>query len=447
MIDMTKGRPLSHLIKYAFPLLLGNLMQLLYNAVDSVIAGRFIGQDALAAEGIAEPVMNMIILLISGITIGAGVLMSEAFGAKEMDRVRKINATTLILGLIAGSAVGVSGFFLSRYILILMDTPLSILDKTTWYLSITFLGVPFVFVFNALSAGLKSVGDSKTPLLFLAFSSILNAVLDLIFLGLLGFGIICSATTTVVAEIVSAFLALWWTGAKNKEIFPRAEDLRIKKDSVLSIVKYGGPTALQQMVQPLGKLFIHSAVNSLGVASIAAFNAAARVDSFALIPEQGIASAEATFIAQNRGGGKKERVMKGFFSGVMLELSYALVIGFVVFFLREGIISLFIDGESALSVIEKGAGYLGVMAFLYVLPSMTNLVQGFFRGNGKMYTTIVGTTVQITIRTIFTFILTPKVGIMGIAYASGLGWAAMLLWEIPYLFITAQKRGYKIRGM
>ena len=149
MIDMTKGRPLSHLIKYAFPLLLGNLMQLLYNAVDSVIAGRFIGQDALAAEGIAEPVMNMIILLISGITIGAGVLMSEAFGAKEMDRVRKINATTLILGLIAGSAVGVSGFFLSRYILILMDTPLSILDKTTGYLSITFLGVPFVFVFNA----------------------------------------------------------------------------------------------------------------------------------------------------------------------------------------------------------------------------------------------------------------------------------------------------------
>ena len=160
MIDMTEGRPLRHLVKYAVPLLLGNLMQLMYNAVDSIIAGRFIGQDALAAEGIAEPVMNMIILLISGITIGSGVLMSEAFGAKDMDRLRKLNATTLILGLIAGSIVGLLGFFLSRYILILMDTPSSILDKTTWYLSITFIGVPFVFVFNALSAGLKSVGDS-----------------------------------------------------------------------------------------------------------------------------------------------------------------------------------------------------------------------------------------------------------------------------------------------
>ena len=421
-------------------------MQLMYNAVDSIIAGRFIGQDALAAEGIAEPVMNMIILLISGITIGSGVLMSEAFGAKNMDRLRKLNGVTLVLGVIGGSIVGVLGFFLSRYILILMDTPFEILKSTTWYLSITFLGVPFVFIFNALSAGLKSVGDSRTPLLFLAFSSILNALLDLIFLGLLGFGIICSATTTVIAEIVSAFLALWWTKTRNNEIFPKRDDMALKKENVLSIVRYGGPTALQQMVQPLGKLFIQSSVNSLGVASIAAFNAAARVDSFALIPEQGIAAAEATFIAQNRGGGKNERVMKGFWSGVLLELCYALFIGIVVFFFKDGIVSLFIDGENAISVIERGASYLGVMAFLYVLPSMTNLVQGFFRGNGKMYTTIVGTTVQITIRTIFTFILAPKIGIMGIAFASGLGWAAMLLWEFPYLFITAHKRGYKIRG-
>ena len=207
MDDMTKGRPLGHLVKYAVPLLLGNLMQLMYNAVDSIIAGRFIGEDALAAEGIAAPVMNMVILLVSGITIGAGILMSEAFGAKDMARLRKLNGTTLVLGIISGSVVAVVGFILSRSILCLMDTPSSILDSTTWYLSITFLGVPFVFIFNSLSSGLKSVGDSKTPLLFLAFSSILNASLDLVFLGLLGFGIICSAVTTVVAEIVSAILA------------------------------------------------------------------------------------------------------------------------------------------------------------------------------------------------------------------------------------------------
>lgn len=446
MDDMTKGRPLGHLVKYAVPLLLGNLMQLMYNAVDSIIAGRFIGEDALAAEGIAAPVMNMVILLVSGITIGAGILMSEAFGAKDMARLRKLNGTTLVLGIISGSVVAVTGFFLSRSILRLMDTPLSILDSTTWYLSITFLGVPFVFIFNSLSSGLKSVGDSKTPLLFLAFSSILNASLDLVFLGLLGFGIICSAVTTVVAEIVSAILAFWWMKKKNREISPSLGDMKLEKRTVLAILKYGGPTALQQAVQPCGKLFIQSAVNSLGVSAIAAFNASSRIDSFALIPEQGIAAAVATFIAQNRGGGKKERIMPGFRSGLALEICYALFIGAVVFFFRDIFVSLFVGGEAAEAVVREGSKYLYVMSFFYIFPSLTNLTQSFFRGCGKMYVTIAATFTQISFRTVFTFLLSSSIGIQGVAFASGIGWAAMLIWEIPYMLLTARRLGFRNGG-
>ena len=446
MDDMTKGRPLGHLVKYAVPLLLGNLMQLMYNAVDSIIAGRFIGEDALAAEGIAAPVMNMVILLVSGITIGAGILMSEAFGAKDMARLRKLNGTTLVLGIISGSVVAVVGFILSRSILRLMDTPLSILDSTTWYLSITFLGVPFVFIFNSLSSGLKSVGDSKTPLLFLAFSSILNASLDLVFLGLLGFGIICSAVTTVVAEIVSAILAFWWMKKKNREISPSIGDMKLEKRTVLAILKYGGPTALQQAVQPCGKLFIQSAVNSLGVSAIAAFNASSRIDSFALIPEQGIAAAVATFIAQNRGGGKKERVMPGFRSGLALEICYALFIGAVVFFFRNIFVSLFVGGEAAEAVVREGSKYLYVMSFFYIFPSLTNLTQSFFRGCGKMYVTIAATFTQISFRTVFTFFLSSSIGIQGVAFASGIGWAAMLIWEIPYMLLTARRLGFRNGG-
>ena len=446
MDDMTKGRPLGHLVKYAVPLLLGNLMQLMYNAVDSIIAGRFIGEDALAAEGIAAPVMNMVILLVSGITIGAGILMSEAFGAKDMARLRKLNGTTLVLGIISGSVVAVVGFILSRSILRLMDTPLSILDSTTWYLSITFLGVPFVFIFNSLSSGLKSVGDSKTPLLFLAFSSILNASLDLVFLGLLGFGIICSAVTTVVAEIVSAILAFWWMKKKNREISPSIGDMKLEKRTVLAILKYGGPTALQQAVQPCGKLFIQSAVNSLGVSAIAAFNASSRIDSFALIPEQGIAAAVATFIAQNRGGGKKERVMPGFRAGLTLEICYALFIGAVVFFFRNIFVSLFVGGEAAEAVVREGSKYLYVMSFFYIFPSLTNLTQSFFRGCGKMYVTIAATFTQIFFRTVFTFLLSSSIGIQGVAFASGIGWAAMLIWEIPYMLLTARRLGFRNGG-
>ena len=437
---------MGHLVKYAVPLLLGNLMQLMYNAVDSIIAGRFIGEDALAAEGIAAPVMNMVILLVSGITIGAGILMSEAFGAKDMARLRKLNGTTLVLGIISGSVVAVVGFILSRSILCLMDTPLSILDSTTWYLSITFLGVPFVFIFNSLSSGLKSVGDSKTPLLFLAFSSILNASLDLVFLGLLGFGIICSAVTTVVAEIVSAILAFWWMKKKNREISPSIGDMKLEKRTVLAILKYGGPTALQQAVQPCGKLFIQSAVNSLGVSAIAAFNASSRIDSFALIPEQGIAAAVATFIAQNRGGGKKERVMPGFRAGLALEICYALFIGAVVFFFRDIFVSLFVGGEAAEAVVREGSKYLYVMSFFYIFPSLTNLTQSFFRGCGKMYVTIAATFTQIFFRTVFTFLLSASIGIKGVAFASGIGWAAMLIWEIPYMLLTARRLGFRNGG-
>ena len=421
-------------------------MQLMYNAVDSIIAGRFIGEDALAAEGIAAPVMNMVILLVSGITIGAGILMSEAFGAKDMARLRKLNGTTLVLGIISGSVVAVVGFILSRSILLLMDTPPSILDSTTWYLSITFLGVPFVFIFNSLSSGLKSVGDSKTPLLFLAFSSILNASLDLVFLGLLGFGIICSAVTTVVAEIVSAILAFWWMKKKNREISPSLGDMKLEKRTVLAILKYGGPTALQQAVQPCGKLFIQSAVNSLGVSAIAAFNASSRIDSFALIPEQGIAAAVATFIAQNRGGGKKERVMPGFRAGLALEICYALFIGAVVFFFRNIFVSLFVGGEAAEAVVREGSKYLYVMSFFYIFPSLTNLTQSFFRGCGKMYVTIAATFTQISFRTVFTFLLSSSVGIQGVAFASGIGWAAMLIWEIPYMLLTARRLGFRNGG-
>jgi len=217
---MTKGAPLGHLFLYAVPLLLGNWLQLAYNAVDSIIAGRFIGQDALAAEGVAGPVMNLVILAISGLCIGAGVLMSEAFGAKRTARLKETLATTLLFGAALCCAAAALGCALTPWILRALAVPDSIFGITGIYLRITFLGAPFTFFYNALAAGLKSVGDSKTPLKFLAFSAVLNAVLDLILIGGLGFGIVCSAVTTVVAEAASALLAAVYMARRVPELCP-----------------------------------------------------------------------------------------------------------------------------------------------------------------------------------------------------------------------------------
>lgn len=339
MRDMTKGAPLGHLFLYAVPLLLGNWLQLAYNAVDSIIAGRFIGQDALAAEGVAGPVMNLVILAISGLCIGAGVLMSEAFGAKRTDRLQETLATTLLFGAVLCCGAAALGCVLTPWILRALAVPDAIFGITAIYLRITFLGAPFTFFYNALAAGLKSVGDSKTPLKFLAFSAVLNAVLDLILIGGLGFGIVCSAVTTVAAEAASAVLAAVYMARRVPELCPGRGQWRIRRDLL-------GP-----------------------------------------------------------------------------------------------ILSLFVAGEGAADVVALGSEYLGHMAVFYALPALTNGFQGFYRGMGKMTTTLIGTCMQAGLRAAAAAVLAPRVGLQGIAFACAFGWCVMLAFEVPYYFWTCKKKG------
>lgn len=440
MTDMTQGKPQSHLWHHALPLLLGNWLQLSYNTLDTMIAGRFIGKAALAAEGIAGPVMNLVILAISGLCIGAGVLMSEAFGAKNYQKLGKTLANTLLFGSILCLCIALAGILSAPWLLQLLAVPGEIFSITLIYLRITFLGTPFTFLYNALAAGLKSVGDAKTPLKFLAFSALLNAGLDLIFLGIFRLGIVCSAVTTVFAEGVSAGLALWYMTAKVPQLIPQRQQWRIEGPLLRQILRYGGPTALQQAIQPICKVLIQGQVNALGVNSIAAFNAVTRVDDFACIPAQSISSAMSTFIAQNRGAGKQERIRPGFRAGIRLEVCYWLFICSVTVLLRRWFVGLFITGGDAQAVIDLGSRYLSWMALFYLFPALTNGMQGFFRGMGKMYTTMLGTFIQASIRTVAVFLLAPRFDITGIAFSCAIGWSAMLVFEIPYYFITCKKR-------
>ncbi len=440
MIDMTTGMPRKHLVRHAIPLLLGNWFQLSYNAIDTIIAGRFLGQEALAAEGIAGPVMNLLILAISGVCVGAGILMSEAFGAKQPEKLQKILANTLLSGFLVCALLAGAGIAFTGPILSFLEVPPEISSITAAYLRITFLGAPFTFCYNALAAGLKSTGDADTPLKFLAFSAILNAVLDLIFLGVLGFGIVCSAMTTVFAEAVCAGLSLLYLLRRVPQLCPHREHWVLDRGLMKQILHYGGPTALQQAIQPICKVLIQGQVNSLGVSSIAAFNAVTRMDDFACIPEQSISSAISTYIAQNRGAGQKDRIRPGFRSGIHLELYYWVLIGSVTALLREPLVSLFVTGEGSEEVVRLGSEYLSWMAFFYLFPAMTNGMQGFFRGMGKMKTTMLGTFLQAATRTVCTYLLAPKLGITGIAFSCAIGWSIMLLFEVPYYVITCRRQ-------
>ncbi len=439
-VKMTQGDPRGHLLRHAAPLLVGNLLQLSYNAIDSVIAGRILGEDALAAEGIAGPVMNLVILAISGLCIGSGVLMSEAFGAGNHGKLRKVLGNTLLTGLAVCCAVSLIGVMFTEQILTALLVPHEIFSMTAMYLRITFLGAPFTFCYNALAAGLKSVGDAKTPLKFLSLSAILNAVLDLIFLGVFRFGILCSAATTVFAEGVCALLACLYMVRRVPELAPDKAAWKLELPILRQILRYGGPTALQQAIQPVCKVLIQGQVNALGVSTIAAFNAVTRVDDFACIPAQSISSAISTFLAQNQGGQKPERIRPGFRAGLRLELGWWILIGTVTVLLRRPIVSLFVEGEGSAEVIALGSRYLLWMAGFYLLPAMTNGMQSFFRGMGKMGTTMVGTFLQASIRTLCVYLLAPRVGILGIAFGCAIGWTAMLLFEVPYYFYISRER-------
>ncbi len=442
--DMTRGPVWDNLTRYATPLILGNFFQLSYNLVDSVIAGRFIGNDALAAEGTAGPIMNILILGISGLSMGAGVLMSEFFGAEEREKLKREMSTVLLFGLFFSLALVSLGVLFAAPLLRALAVPEEIFGITMAYTRIIFLGVPFTYFYETLAAALKSVGDTETPLKFLVFSSLLNAGLDIFFIGFLGFGIVCSAVTTVVAEGASAALSAAYIYRKIPALALTPREVRLDKTLLKTTLRYGTATALQRACQPVGKLLVQRCINALGVDAMAAFNAVTRIDDFATIPEQSISQAITTFVAQHRGRGvrlgqERERVYRGFRAGLCLEVCYFAAICLVAETLQGPIMNLFVEADSSPATIAMGRSYLTVMGFLYLLPALTNGIQGFFRGCGRMRVTLLCTSIQVFTRVALSYVLVPRMGIVGFAAASAVGWVCMLSFETSYYRLNKRR--------
>lgn len=438
MQKMTQGRISRHLLRYAIPLILGNFFQLAYNAVDTIIVGKFAGEQALAAVSAANPVMTIVVLGVSGLSLGASVLMSKFYGAGNEEKLRRELATTLLFGAAASAIVFALGLLFAPQILVIMNVPQDILPVSQAYLRIIFVGFLFTFQYNILAAALRSVGNTAAPVRFLAGASVLNALLDVVFVARLGWGAAGAGIATVLAQAVSALLCAAYILHCVPLLRIPVCALRIDRELMRLTLESGCMTALQQACQPIGKAMIQSVINAQGVSVIAAFNAVSRVDDFACIPEQSISSAMMTCIAQNRGAGKEERVKETLRRGMTIEIAYGVCIGLLVFLSKTPIMRLFTAQDGA-AMLEMGVSYLSVMAFFYVLPGLTNGMQGYFRGMGEMKTTFVATCIQISIRTLVVYGVVPCVGITGAAYACAIGWLCMLVFT-TYRYICIQKR-------
>lgn len=266
----------------------------------------------------------------------------------------------------------------------------------------------------------------------------LNGALDVVFIGGLHFGIICSAVTTVAAEALSAVLCIVYVYRRIPLLWLKRGEFKVDRELLRQTLQYGSVTALQQSCQPIGKLLIQGAVNPMGVDVMAAFNAVNKIDAYAFTPEQSISNAITTFVAQNSGAGKEERVRKGFSTGMFLEFFYWILICGTILALRVPLMELFVG--DAPDIVASGAGYLGIMALFYLFPGFTNGMQGYFRGKKHMKMTLLGTFIQTSLRVVFVYVLTPRIGLSGVAFACAAGWAMMLAVEVPYYFWMNRRR-------
>ncbi len=437
--DMTKGPVMRPLVRFTLPLVLANVFQLTYNAADAVIVGRFVGKEALAAVGAAGPVVNIITFLVVGACLGAGVLMSEFFGAQDRETLKSEVGTSLTAGLAFTLVLVLACGLFAQPLLRLTQVPESLLPSATLYLQIVCAALPFSFLYNLFASALRAVGDSRTPLFFVAASACANIVVDYVFVVVLEMGVAGAALATALAMLFSGVLCTAYVWLRIPLLRPGWAQLRPKTALLRRTVGYSWVTAMQQAALYIGKLLVQSCVNTLGVDTIAAFNAVNRVDDFAYTPQQNIAHAMTTFIAQNRGAGKNDRIERGFRAGAILEAIYWAVLAVVVLLSAKSIMSLFVDNDQI--VVAMGTTYLHWMALFYLLPACTNWIQGYFRGMGDLKVTLISTSVQMVGRVIFTLFLAPRFGIAGIAFAQLGGWVVMLAYEVPVLLHARRERG------
>ena len=437
--DLTTGKIMPILVNFTVPLVLGNLFQLTYNAVDSIIVGHFVGKEALAAVGICNPVSTLMILFLNGLCMGASILMGIQYGAKDYETLHRQISTTLLSGAVFSFFLTLVCAIFAVPILLLLQVDPSIMDMTVQYLRIIFLGLMFTFLYNFFSSTLRALGDSASPLYFLIISAILNIFGDLFFVIVLKAGSNGCAISTVLSEALCCLFCIIYIQKKVPILRLGKKWLVFDARLLKKTIAYGWASAMQQATVQMGKIAIQALVNTMGVSVAAAFAVVNRIDDFAITPEQNIAHAMTALMAQNKGAGKNDRMREGFRCGMILELVYGAAVMLICLGFARPLMSLFVKDEE---VIGHGVVYLHLIAGMYILPAITNSLQGFFRGIGDLKVTLMSSFTNMTVRVIAAapMVLLWNFGIEALPYSYLAGWIAMLLVETPLMLRIYRKK-------
>ena len=421
--DLTKGPVMKSMLLFAVPMILGNLLQQCYNVADTLIVGQFLGSDALAAVGSAFTLMTFLTSILLGLCMGSGAVFSIRFGEKEEDRLKEGICAAFLLTAGLTLLLNLAVFLFIDQILLFLRVPDEIWELMREYLLVIFCGIAATFLYNYFASLLRAVGNSITPLIFLAVSAILNIGLDLWFVVGLHRGVAGAAEATVISQYVSGVGLGIYTWVRFPSLRPGRAHLRIRKETLREIAGFTMLTCVQQSVMNHGILMVQGHVNSFGTTIMAAFAAAVKIDAFAYLPVQDFGNAFSTFIAQNYGAKKKDRIQTGLKGAVTVSVLFSILLSAIVWIFSRPLMLLFVHAEET-EIIAEGIRYLHIEGAFYCGIGCLFLLYGLYRAVGRPGMSVVLTVISLGTRVILAYLLSavPSIGVIGIWWAVPIGW-------------------------
>lgn len=433
--DMTTGSPVKLILFFSIPLLIGNIFQQFYSMVDTIIVGKFLGVKALAAVGSTSSMSFLILGFILGLCSGFSVLISQRFGANDNEGLKEAVASSIILSIAMAIIITIISIFTSKPLLRLMNTPKDIINNSYSYIVIIYAGTFAAFFYNMISSILRSIGDSKTPLYFLIVSSILNIVLDLVFIINFKIGVAGAAYATVISQGVAGLLCLIYTAKKYPILKLEKKHFITGTKHFVTHLKIGLPMALQFSITAIGVIILQSAINSFGSNVVAAHTSASKVEQLVMQPSITFGVTMATYCAQNLGAGNIERIQEGVKKCTMINIIIGLISGFILILFGEFFIKMFISNSDN-SVIDTAKLYLTTVSIFFIPLSLIFIYRNALQGMGYTFIPMMAGFYELLARTVVAFTLPTFIGYLGICIASPVAWLSA---AIPLAFDYRRK--------
>lgn len=436
--DMTEGNPLKLILNFAIPMLLSNLLQQTYNMVDAMIVGQYLGADALAGVGASSSVQFLVLGFCTGACAGFAVPVAQAFGAKAYERMRSFIFHGLFLSAcIAVIMTSVCGL-LCNNIIHLMKTPANIYNDAYIYLFIIFMGIPFTLLYNMLSGILRAVGDSKTPLLCLVISTVLNIGLDCLFIMVFGWGCAGAAVATVGSQAVSGLLCLIIIYRRFEILQIKKADMHISSHVLRKSLVMGIPMGLQFSITAIGSMVLQSSNNNLGSVYVSGFTSGNKLKQFAMCPFDALSTAVANYCSQNLGAGKFERIKRGVVQGVAIGASYGIFIGLILILFGYNLSMIFIDKDEV-DVLKASAKYVGRLGLFFWALGFLNVIRLTIQGIGYAELSIFSGFLEMIARIVVSVLFVPRYGFDAICFADQSAWLVAVLYCVPLLCILLKR--------